>query len=120
MQQSIPFPTVMLLELDTSTLHCKNELPKKRTEDALEFPRNRTDTQPPPATAFRDIPFCLDCSGTIARALFSAIVHPIMLTFDISNAATAPPQVEHGSFDWFPAGHPIAPPTAELSVKLQF
>ena len=46
----------MFLELDTTDEHRKNELPLMCSVDALEFPRNSTDTQPPPATAATDPP----------------------------------------------------------------
>jgi hypothetical protein len=110
----------MFLALNTCTVQCRNELPLTRTVHALEFPRKRTDTQPPPATAFWDFPYCWDCTGTAARALFSTIEQPVILTFDISNAATAPPHAKHGSLDRSPAGHPIALPIAALRVKLLF
>lgn len=108
----------MLLELDKSTAQRKKELSAKCKEQKLEFPRNRTDTQPPPATALRDKSFCKDLEGTTAVTLLSSIEQPVMLTFDISNAATAPPHVEHGSRDSVPVGQPIKSPTAELRVKL--
>ena len=110
----------MLLELDTSTTHCKNELSLMRTDDALELPPNSTDTQPPPATALRDEAFCEDSVDTTATALFSISAQPVTVTFRISNAAIAPPHVEHGSFDLMPVGHPIRPPIAELRLKLLF
>ena len=50
----IPFPTKMFMEFDTVTVHRSNELPLIWKEEALEFPRNSSDTQPPPATAFAD------------------------------------------------------------------
>ena len=34
--------------------------------------------------------------GTVARALLDSILQPLTVTFNMSNAATAPPQVEHG------------------------
>ncbi len=108
----------MLFELDTSTAQCANELPLKCMVDALEFPLNTTDTQPPPATAFRDAMYCEEPAGTTATTLFSTILQPLTLTFRISKAATAPPHVEHGSRDC--KGHPISPPIAALRVKLLF
>ncbi len=56
---------------------------------------------------------------TAARAHFSTIEQPVTLTFDISNAATAPPHAKHGSLDKSPAGHPTTLPIAALRVKLQ-
>jgi hypothetical protein len=109
----------MFLALDTCTVQCINRLSLIRTVHALEFPRNRTDTQPPPATALRDAPFCWDSTGTAARALFSTIKQPVTLTLEISSAATAPPHAEHGSLDRF-AGHPVTLPIAELCEKLLF
>ncbi len=110
----------MFLELDTTDEHRKNELPLMCSVDALEFPRNSTDTQPPPATALRDLSFCGDAAGTAATAEFSVMVQPVTLTFAISKAATAPPHVEHGSLEWLPAGHPINPPMAVLLLKSLF
>ena len=46
------------------------------------------------------------------------MVQPVMLTLDISKAATAPPHVEHGSLDRVPVGHPIKSPTAAFWLKL--
>jgi hypothetical protein len=108
----------MFFELGTSTEQCANELSLKCTADALEFPRNRTDTQPPPATAFRDAMYCEEPAGTAATTLFSTMLQPLTLTFRISKAATAPPHVEHGSLDR--NGHPMSPPIAALRVKLLF
>ena len=64
----------MLFELDTSTVQCANELPLKCMVDALEFPLNTTDTQPPPATAFRDAVYCEEPAGTTATTLFSTML----------------------------------------------
>ncbi len=118
----IPFPRRMFLELDTSAAHRKNEFPLICSVRALEFPRNSTDKQPPPATALRDKLFCGDPIGTDATAEFSVMLQPVTLTFAISKAATAPPHVEHGcrSLDWLPAGHPINPPMAVLLLKSLF
>ena len=110
----------MFLELDTSDAHRKNELPLMCSVDALEFPRNSTDTQPPPATALRDELLCRDAMGTSATAVLSVMEQPVTLTFNISKAAMAPPHVEHGSLDWLPVGHPMSPPTAALPLKLLF
>ena len=104
------------LELDTSTVHLKNVLPLKRSEDPLEFPGNSTDTQPPPAIAFCDFLNCGEPTGTAATAWLSAIVQPVTLTLTTSKAATAPPHVEQGSLDRESSGHP--PPIAVLCVKL--
>ena len=88
--------------------------------NALQFPRNSTDTQPPPATALRDKVLCWDVTGTFATTVLSVMEQPVTLTFNISKAAMAPPHVEHGSLDWLPGGHPMSPPTAELPLKLLF
>ena len=110
----------MFLERDTCTVHRKNELPLTCSTNALQFPRNSTDTQPPPATALRDKTLCEDAMGTSATAVLSVMEQPVTLTFNISKAAMAPPQVEHGSLEWLPGGHPMSPPTAELPLKLLF
>jgi hypothetical protein len=110
----------MFLELDTSDAHLENELSLMSSVDALEFPRNSTDTQPPPATALRDLTLCGYAAGTAATAEFSVMVQPVTLTFVTSKAATAPPHVEHGSLDWLSAGHPISPPMAVLLLKVLF
>jgi len=85
-----------LLKTAKLTVHCRNVLPLMLTLEPLEFPENNTDTQPPPTTAFRDARNCPDVMGTDACALFSIIVHPLIVTFNISKAAMAPPHVEHG------------------------
>ena len=110
----------MFLERDTSTVHRKNELPLMSSTNALQFPRNSTDTQPPPATALRDKPLCGDVVGMSATAALSVMEQPVTLTFNISKAAMAPPHVEQGSLDWLPGGHPTRPPTAALPLKLLF
>ena len=46
------------------------------------------------------------------------ILQPLTVTFIISNAATAPPHVEHGCLA--SAGQLAKPPLAELPVKLLF
>jgi hypothetical protein len=74
------------------------------------------DTQPPPATAFLDAMLCSDVRGTAARARLEVIEHPLTMTFGMSKAAMAPPQVEHGWTVEF--GQPLACPTAELPTKL--
>ena len=91
-------------------------LPLTLTLEPLAFPENNTDTQPPPATAFWDALYCGDVVGTDACALFSIIVQPLILTFNISKAAMAPPHVAHGCAA--SAGQPLKPPLAELRVKL--
>ena len=63
----------MFLELDTTDEHRKNELPLMCSVDALEFPRNSTDTQPPPATALRDKLLCGDITGMSATAALSVM-----------------------------------------------
>ncbi len=93
-------------------------LPLTFTLEPLEFPVNNTDTQPPPATAFLDALNCCDAVGTYACALFSIIVHPLTLTFNISKAAMAPPHVEHGCVA--SEGQPLKPPFAEFRVKVLF
>ena len=110
----------MFLERDTCTVHRKNELPLTCSTNALQFPRNSTDTQPPPATALRDKTLCEDAMGTSATAVLSVMEQPVTLTFNISKAAMAPPHVEHGSLDWLPEGHPMSPPTAAFPLKLLF
>ena len=110
----------MFLERDTCTAHRKNELPLMCSTNALQFPRNSTDTQPPPATALRDKVLCWDVTGTFAITVLSVMEQPVTLTFNISKAAMAPPHVEHGSLEWLPGGHPMSPPTAELPLKLLF
>ncbi len=87
--------------------------------NALQFPRNSTDTQPPPATALRTN-LCGIVMGTSACAALSVMEQPVTLTFNISKAAMAPPHVEQGSMDWLPVGHPMSPPTAALPLKLLF
>jgi hypothetical protein len=81
----------------------------------MELPKNKTDTQPPPATAFLDALLCIDVAGTDARAMLETIVHPLMVTFIMSKAAMAPPQVEHGW--WVTFGHMLGAPMAELLEK---
>ena len=110
----------MFLERDTSTVHRKNELPLICSTNALQFPRNSTDTQPPPATALRDKPLCGDVVGMSATAALSVMEQPVTMTFNISKAAMAPPHVEQGSMDWLPVEHPMSPPTAALPLKLLF
>ena len=110
----------MFLERDTCTAHRKNELPLMCSTNALQFPRNSTDTQPPPATALRDKVLCSDVTGTFATTVLSVMEQPVTLTFNISKAAMAPPHDEHGSLEWLPGGHPMSPPTAELPLKLLF
>jgi hypothetical protein len=110
----------MFLERDTSTVHRKNELSLICSTNALQFPRNSTDTQPPPATALRDKPLCGDVVGMSATAALSVMEQPVTLTFNISKAEMAPPHVEQGSLDWLPVGHPMRPPTAALPLKLLF
>ena len=100
----------------TATAHCRNVLPLTFTMEPLAFPENNTDTQPPPATAFWDALYCGDLVGTDACALFSINVQPLILTFNISKAAMAPPHVAHGCAA--SAGQPLKPPLAELRVKL--
>ena len=116
-QQRIPFPTYTVLP--TVTVQLRNVLPLNFKLDPLEFPENNTETQPPPATAFRDALNCCDSVGTDACALFPVIVHPPIATFDISKAAMAPPHVEHGCVG--SAGQLAKPPPlAELAVKMLF
>ena len=100
------------------TAHFRKVLPLTLTLEPLEFPENNTDTQPPPTTAFPDALNCPDAVGTYARALFSIITQPLIVTFNISKAAMAPPHVEHGCAT--SAGQPLKPPIAELRVKLLF
>jgi hypothetical protein len=119
-KNTLPLPTTMPLEFDTSTSHRKNELLTMRSVEALEFPRKSSDTQPPPATALRDRPIWGESVGTTATALLSDMLQPTTLTFHISKAATAPPHVEHGSLDRVPVGHPIKPPTAEFRLNVLF
>jgi hypothetical protein len=57
----------------------------------LFFPLKRTNTQPPPATAFRDKLLCWDSAGTTARALLSFIVQPATLALDIERSNGAAP-----------------------------
>jgi hypothetical protein len=56
--------------------------------------------------------------GTVARALLASIMQLLIVTFNMSKAATAPPQVEHG---WLVSlaslGQPLNPPLAELPKK---
>jgi hypothetical protein len=108
----------MFLEVETSTVQCEKEFPLKYTADTLEFPRKRTETQPPPATALREAAFCGDCEGTAASALLAVIEHPVTLTLDISKAAIAPPHTEQGSLKRWLSGHPVTPPTAALRMKV--
>ncbi len=112
----IPFPTFTLLPTVTATAHCRNELPLTTTVEPLTFPTNNTATQPPPATALLDVPNCGESFGTNACTLFSIIVDPVILTFNISKAAIAPPHVEHGCAA--SAGQPLKPPFAELRAKV--
>ena len=56
--------------------------------------------------------------GTDACAVLLIILQPLTVTFNISNTATAPPQVEHGCVA--SAGQLAKPPLAELAVKLLF
>ncbi len=56
--------------------------------------------------------------GTDACAVLLTILQPLTVTFSISNAATAPPHVEHGCV--LSAGQLAKPPLAELPVKLLF
>jgi hypothetical protein len=63
-QQRIPFPTYTVLP--TVTVQLRNVLPLNFKLDPLEFPENNTETQPPPATAFRDALNCCDSVGTDA------------------------------------------------------
>jgi hypothetical protein len=71
-------------------------LPLTDTVEPLAFPKNSTEIQPPPLTAFLDALCCKDVMGTVARALLASILQPLTVTFNMSNAATAPPQDEHG------------------------
>ena len=106
----------MFLERNTSTVHRKKELPLMCSTNALQFPRNSTDMQPPPATALRDELLCGDVVGMSATAALSVMEQPVTLTFNISKAAMAPPHVEQGSMDWLPVGHPMSPPTAAFPL----
>ena len=45
-------------------------------------------------------------------------MHPLIVTFNISKTAMAPPHAEHGCAA--SAGQPLKPPFAELRVKLLF
>jgi hypothetical protein len=119
-KKKLPFPTSALLALDMFTVHCRNELPLTCTADPLEFPRKRTDTQPPPATAFLDRLLCADFMGTAPAALLCVIVQPVTVTLRTSNAAMEPPHVEHGWLDPDSFGHAIKPPNAVLRVKVLF
>jgi hypothetical protein len=84
------------------------------TVEPLAFPRNKTDTQPPPATDEAES----TGDAAIASAVLSTIVQPLMLTLNISKVAMAPPQVEQGS-DGF-AGQSAKLPLAMLPVKVLF
>jgi hypothetical protein len=117
-KSNIPFPTKMFPTSDTSTSQASNALSVALTIDPLAFPKNRTDTQPPPATAFREASCCDDAAGTDARALFATIRQPLMVTLNTSKVAIAPPHVEHGCVKMF--GQPIKPPNAELLKKELF
>ncbi len=94
-------------------MHCKNVLPRMCTVEPLAFPRNKTDTQPPPATDE-----ALTTCSAYATALLSTIVQPLTLTLNISKAAIAPPQVEHGSDGNAVLGQSSERPVAELLVKV--
>ena len=58
--------------------------------------------------------------GTSATALLSVIEQPMTLTLNMSKAAMEPPDVEHGSCDRVPCGHPIRPPIAAQRVNALF
>jgi len=103
----------MFLALDTCTVQCRNELPLMRTVHALEFPRKRTDTQPPPATDEKELNGCV-----YTTALLSTIVQPLTLTLNISKAAIAPPQVQHGSDGLEVPGQSSERPVAEILEKV--
>jgi hypothetical protein len=92
-----PFPTAMLSAPDTITVHPSNVLPLMYTAEPLALPRNNTDKQPPPETELLDERLIKeDEGGKNARTLFSVIWQSIMVTLNISKAAIAPPQLEHG------------------------
>jgi hypothetical protein len=87
------------------------------TAAPLALPRNKTDTQPPPATAFCDLLRWSDASGTAAAAMLSSKVQRESATANISNAAIAPPQVEQGWSAKDAMGHADEAATAVLRMK---